>query len=75
MNSSYLSQIYNLDTNTDIVAQPQVTTRGMKLRVPLPQLLKRNPRLGVDRPAAVSTLYEVEGLAVIDYPGQLGSRA
>lgn len=75
MNSSYLSQINNLDTNTDIVTQPQVATRRIKLRVPLPQLSKRNSRLGVDRPAAVSTLYEVEGLAVVDNPRQLGSRA
>jgi hypothetical protein len=55
-----------LYTNTDIVPQPQITASCINLCIPRAKLLKGDPRSCIDRPAAVTTLNQVEGLAVVD---------
>jgi hypothetical protein len=64
--------MHGLDASTDIVAQPQVTARRVDKCVPCSELLKRDPRIRIDRPAVVPILDQIESLAIADNPGHLG---
>lgn len=60
------------DSNTNIVAQPEVRAARVDLLVPRPELIERDARLVIDRPAGIPVLDQMEGLAVANDPGHLG---